>query len=476
MRRPGFAHAIILSIILVTALALRLLCYTGPIGSDDHDYYLGAYEIHQGTYEPSDKYWKNRYGMLLPIALSYELFGTNEFAAATWPMACSLGAIIVCYFLGKSVLDQKTGLLAALLLAFYPLDIHYSGLILPDIPLSFLMAASVLAFLRACRSEKHGPALFLLSGILLGLAYGCRSMALVLLPFLAIYVGLFERKMRISYSLFFAGLLAVFLAEGLYYAANDLSPLHNFRLNAEAAIIVNSSGECSTSQMYYPSVIFRNLNVFGVYFYIFVPAMALGIFKRERGALIFLAWAGAILFILQFGFVSLSPPIPVVKVRKFLNFATVPLILLASWALMQARARYRWTLVTIILASSLYFLRPYTYSANMTPEAVGGNVRHVFAYLEKKPPKPIYADLRTTAMLMIVSDFTLDSDRFRNLYEVSSPLQLNDCYIVINRFYASFDRLNPAANVPYFVANYPLGAPDSWKATDFLQTVVLEAP
>jgi len=329
LRRPRIADAIVLCMILLLALGVRALFYTGPIGSDDHDYYLAAYEIYEGTYHPSDNYWKTRYGMLLPIAASFRLFGANEYAAALWPMLCSLGAVMLCYLLGRDVLDSRsTGLLAALLLALYPLDIHYSGLILPDIPLSFLMAASVYAFLRACRSEKYAAWLFFLSGILLAIAYSCRSMAIILLPFFLVYVLLFERKPRPSQLLFIAGMLVVISSESLYYSLEGLSPLHNFRLNAKAAIEVNASGECSTSQTYYPIVVFRDTVVFGPYFFLFVPALIVSLVKRERGALIFLAWAATILLVLQFGFVSLFPPVPIVKVRKFLNFASVPLILL----------------------------------------------------------------------------------------------------------------------------------------------------
>ncbi|MBI5115434.1 glycosyltransferase family 39 protein [Candidatus Poribacteria bacterium] len=476
MKYPRFANAVAFPLVILIALAMRLLFYTGPIGSDDHDYYLGAYEVYKGTYHPSDNYWKNRFGMLLPIAASYELFGTNEFAAAVWPMACSLAAVVVCYALGKFLVDKRTGLLGALLLAFYPLDIHYSGMILPDIPLSFLMAASALAFLRACQSEKYGPILFFVSGLMLAIAYSCRSMAIIIGPFLLMYVAFFRKKMSLSYLLFAAGFLTIIFSEGIYYYLNGLSPLHNLRLNANAAIAVNSSGECSTSQSYYPQAVFQNLTVFGPYFFLFLPAMAFSLIKRERGALILLTWAGTILLILQFGFVSISPLIPLLKVRKFLIFTNVPLALLAAWALMKLSGRLRLSIVVAIIGVSIYLILPYNYWANGTPETSGANVRKVVAYLKQLPPKPVYADLRTAAMLMLVSGFEMKLDQFRDLYEVTSPQELKNCYVVINKFYARFDTANPYARVPYFVANYPMGVPAYWRAKDFELSAVLNVP
>jgi 4-amino-4-deoxy-L-arabinose transferase-like glycosyltransferase len=461
-------------LIIAVALAVRAWCYTGPIGSDDHDYYLAAYEMHKGEYQPSEKYWKNRYGMILPIAAAYEILGTNEYAAAAWPMFSALGAVAVCYLLGKKLVDGQTGLLAALLLAFYPLDVHYSGLILPDIPISFLIATSVYAFIEAGTRAKRSLPLYFLSGLLLGIAYLCRSMSVVVLPFLALYIIFFERKLRLEHSLLAVGFAAVLAAEGAYYALNGLSPLYGFQLNAQAAIAVNSSGECSTSQGYYPQVIFGNLSVFGPYFYLFLPAMALAAVKRERGALILLAWAGSILFILQFGYVSLFPPIAVVKVRKFLIYGTVPLVLLGAWALMQVRARLRWSVVTLLVGLSLYFLRPCSYSFNRTPEAMGGNVRQVAAYLKQLPPKPIYTDLRTQAMLMLASGFEFPPERFRDLYQVASPRELRGCYVVINWFYARFD--SPAGATPTYVINYLRSVPTDWTKKDFAQSLVLDVP
>jgi 4-amino-4-deoxy-L-arabinose transferase-like glycosyltransferase len=466
----------LLCLILLLALGLRIAHYTGPIGSDDHDYYLAAYNIYSGEYEASDSYFKNRFAMILPIAASYAVFGTNEYAAAAWPMLSALGAVIICFLLGRRLLNPQAGLLGGLLLAFYPLDIHYSGLILPDIPLSFLMGASVLVFLAAHQARKYSPLLFFLSGLLMAIAYSCRSMSVILLPFFGLYILLFERKWRFTYLLFVVGFLSFLSVEGFYYHLNGLSPLHNILLNKEAAVQVNSSGECSTSQLYYPQTIARNVSVFGLYFFLFLPSFAFAFIKRERGALILALWAGLLLAVLQFGIVDIAPIIHIVKVRKFLNYATIPLILLAAWALLNLRLWLRATIVLLLLASSLYFLRPYRYSMNWTPEVSGSFIRQAADYLRDAPPKPIYADLRTQAMLTIFSEFTFEPQRFRNLYEVDSPYALKDCYVVINGYYAKFDSRTPWAGVPQFVAHYPQSIPEHWKMKDFAFSAVYTVP
>jgi hypothetical protein len=286
----------------------------------------------------------------------------------------------------------------------------------------------------------------------------------------------FERTFKSAYLLFLVGLLVLPVSEGSYYLAHGLNPLHNILLNKNAALQVNSTNECSTSQLYYLRVITGNFKVFGLYFFLFLPALSLAVMRRERGALILALWAGLLLIILEFGVVNISPLIEIVKVRKFLNYVTVPLVLLAAWALLHLRPWLRATILVFLIGTSLYFLKPYQYRANMTPEASGAYVRQIARFLENAPSKPIYADRRTQAMLTIFSDFEFRPDRFRNLYDVESPLDLKDCYVVINGFYVRFDSAAPWAKVPQFVAHYPEGIPPNWKVKSFLFSAVYTVP
>ena len=72
--------------------------------------------------------------------------------------------------------------------------------------------------------------------------------------------------------------------------------------------------------------------------------------------------------------------------------------------------------------------------------------------------------------------FEVEDDRFVDLYDISSAGELENCYVVINRFYAKFDQQNPYANVPRFVATYPVGIPATWKTKEFWQSAVIDVP
>ena len=75
-----------------------------------------------------------------------------------------------------------------------------------------------------------------------------------------------------------------------------------------------------------------------------------------------------------------------------------------------------------------------------------------------------------------MSGFELEADRFMYLYDVKHPDELENCYVVINKFYAQFDRTNPYATVPAFVAAYPDSIPPSWEPVDFWHSAVLVVP
>ncbi len=63
-------YALIISIFFVS-LALRLICYTGLIGSDDLMYSPYASRIAVGAYEIEPHRMALRYGLLLPVATVY---------------------------------------------------------------------------------------------------------------------------------------------------------------------------------------------------------------------------------------------------------------------------------------------------------------------------------------------------------------------------------------------------------------------
>src|SRR5579871_209772 len=78
LNEPGRQTAVMLAVLFVGALLIRLICYTGLIGSDDLTYFRFGQGIATGTYRLEAIHNALRYGLLIPLAASYRIFGVHE--------------------------------------------------------------------------------------------------------------------------------------------------------------------------------------------------------------------------------------------------------------------------------------------------------------------------------------------------------------------------------------------------------------
>src|SRR6185312_5206988 len=68
------------------ALGLRLLFYTGFMGSDEVTYFLEASAISNGEWPRTGYIGALRYGINIPIAIALYLFGPSQYAANAWAL------------------------------------------------------------------------------------------------------------------------------------------------------------------------------------------------------------------------------------------------------------------------------------------------------------------------------------------------------------------------------------------------------
>ena len=86
-------------------------------------------------------------------AVSFKLFGENEFAARLYTALCALGSVMLMFFVGARLFDERTGLLAAAVLIAAPYFAAMAGVVTLDMGLTFWMTLAVAAFLVA----QHAP-------------------------------------------------------------------------------------------------------------------------------------------------------------------------------------------------------------------------------------------------------------------------------------------------------------------------------
>ncbi|MEM3088799.1 MAG: glycosyltransferase family 39 protein, partial [Candidatus Bathyarchaeia archaeon] len=207
-----------LSLVLLAASALRFIgLFEYPLALDeltyiywgkvyvsnwenrlfDLDHWLGNYE-----HPPIGKY-------LIGLSIvGLSPLGISEIAAARLIMALlSVATCVLIFFLGCELYDWRTGLVAALMLAFDPIHLGQSRYALLDVPMLFFMVASAFFFIKGIKLHDWQSTINLaLSGIAFGLAFGTKYIAFTLpLAFFGVLVLSLFLKRRTNRGLSFPG-------------------------------------------------------------------------------------------------------------------------------------------------------------------------------------------------------------------------------------------------------------------------------
>ena len=136
-----------LAAILVLALLIRAgIFFHGIRGSDAYAYAWHAHALATGQYrvsEVGDAFYGYRYGLLLPLAATYALFGVNDLTSAAIPLGLALATIALTYSLGVNLSGPRLGLISALIMATYPASIIGASLVGPDSFLPFYVGIGV---------------------------------------------------------------------------------------------------------------------------------------------------------------------------------------------------------------------------------------------------------------------------------------------------------------------------------------------
>ena len=197
---PGLvsrASARILLALLLLALILDFLFYTGYYASDDIGYLSGARAVAgEAVYQPD--LGNARLGVTFPSAFVYWISGGSIAAVAWFHVGYHLGLVIVTYVLGRLLHGERAGLIAAALVAINPLVYAYAGAVLPDNACSFWLAGSMIAMVVTQQRAPAGEGLtsrsrarfvgYVIAGALLGLCYTCKETALIMTIPAAVFI------------------------------------------------------------------------------------------------------------------------------------------------------------------------------------------------------------------------------------------------------------------------------------------------
>jgi hypothetical protein len=227
--KPPFLTICLLLLILAVAAVPRFygLQEAGPFVADECDYYLESQFIHTGLVALLDSFqlfleqrrtgedlwkreeqlrfieentlgkspWRARVGhnylLVLGMALGKQGYNVGNYVSAVF----GLLSVLLVFFLGRTLYDTGTGLLASALLAVSGFDVVYSRSALLEIDLNFFLLLATLFYVRSWRAAGGRALLWsCLASLALGMSFLIVYRALV--PLLVFW--LFEARLAVS--------------------------------------------------------------------------------------------------------------------------------------------------------------------------------------------------------------------------------------------------------------------------------------
>jgi hypothetical protein len=313
--------------ILAAAFLLRLVFAVGISGNDDMSVAAAAMKVlDHGLHVPVGHY-EARLGLVLPLAGLFALGGVNVGMLLIVPMAASLLGISLACWIGTIVFDRATGLLAACVLAIYPMDVEYAGLYFPDLIQGALMGAAILLLLRRGAGWGHAFA----AGLVWGLAYYVKEDtvflgAVLLLGAVLRYIAWPRMILAGAVALGFVGL------EVLVYGIAAGQPFLHANLVRRANDEVLAANMDYRDIWTYPKAMFLAPHETGAMFFVAVAGLVLALRERSRAVLMIIGWCLVFYAWLSIGFdpfsltFRLKPQLP-----RYLQDFSIPLAILVGW-------------------------------------------------------------------------------------------------------------------------------------------------
>ena len=352
--RPTAGSIAVVLGVVVLGLALRLAFFSGYVAGDDRGYIARAQVYASGEARAPYSHWGARSGVVVPTALAYAVFGVDRVSTVFVPFALSLLTIALAAALARHLFDARTGVLAAFLVAIFPMEVLFASQLFPSAFLSFLTTASLYVFVRAA----DGPSLRLaaLAGGCLGLAYLCRITALYCLLFFALY-AVWERRIDAKYWAFAAGLGAVVALEMAAFAWLAGDPLLRFDILIAKKVGAAGGREVARGLQWMLEPFVRPFveQEFGAFFYLLLPVAVLAAIRpRARGATILLLWVIPIFLYVSYGTISPFEYKTMRRLPRYLSPVMVPWLVLLAWYLVAlARSRLRVVILAGLAVTSL---------------------------------------------------------------------------------------------------------------------------
>ncbi|MDD5330410.1 MAG: glycosyltransferase family 39 protein [Sulfuricella sp.] len=379
-----------LTAILLAALALRWVFFTGYFGSDEVTYTNQALFVSQGVWKASDYIGSVRLGVNLPVGLFMRLFGRTEFVANLWSLLCSLGEIALVFLIARRFWGLPAAVAGALLLAFAPLHAHLAGRLMADAPLAFFITLSFYALFRGDLDQSRRW--HLAAGLAAGGVWWVKShVALVYVPVFAILAlrdAIREKRLNPKWLVMGAGFAGMVVLNSLVFWAMQGDFWHLVRLTVSGASEYVRQAGLRTEPGYYLHYLFVDVR----HTWFLGPLALLGLVlwatrgRSDDGLTRVAIWGIGLVGIFSLFFVSLSPPAFITKQVNYMTIFLAPLTLLGGYALSRLpRTALSLALAAVVMAGVLG-----TAFEQQVIRSFVANSKSAQSYVANIPGRPVY--------------------------------------------------------------------------------------
>lgn len=345
-----------LGAIVLLALLLRTVFFTGFFGSDELTYTQVALDIADGRWESADYIGALRYGINLPNAFFMKLFGASEFSANLWSLLCSVGEVALVYVFAYRLWGTRAALLCSIVIALLPMHVHFGGRLLADAPLAFFITLSFLLFWIG--EQRQGAAWLFGAGLAAGGVFWIKEVAVIYWVVFAIY-ALAHRRWNIKWLWMGLGaMLMVGLNCVLLWAITG-DPLHIFNVIRIVTDKYVHVYKVESSPLYYFGHLFVDIKHFWI-----MPYLALG------GAAVWAAhtlrqragykstgyvvlWALGLFSVFSFTPISFAPLTLIAKQSNYMLIFAAPFCMLAGYALARLSGLWLAAVLSVLVGGSV---------------------------------------------------------------------------------------------------------------------------
>jgi hypothetical protein len=348
---------VFITIILVIALALRLLYFTGMALGDDVFYITQAMSLSQtGHWPPEPYHWHTRLGVIFPTVLSIKALGAQPLAFVLWPLLASTSGVLVCYLVAEKLAGSQVARLAAIFQAAFPLEVIYSTHLFPDVLVALFSTLGLWCWIRGLRLGEARD--FLACGAFFAVGYLCRETIVMEVP---IYLTLWilegcPRHHRMLLTLLMP-VLVVSLECGLYaatagsafYRWNAVLAQQRNAVNLKLIQESTSGGTFWTD----PLLMIVTSHEFGLYHLAALVIAPVALF-RWPSARPFAIWLLVGFFWTFYGTTVPTSWVPLQRDPRYAASLTVPSVVLLARGLGRVPVTVRWPIAAVLLGSGIF--------------------------------------------------------------------------------------------------------------------------